>query len=114
MRNILEAPFIRDIGAIYKKMYRLGWNERNGGNISMRLDESEIEDYLDLACVKWDIPLSHAFPGMVGKYFVVTGTQKYFKNIKYIVNCKIINTIDDESLRTVCKDFNITVKEGWL
>ena len=52
MRNILEAPFIRDIGAIYKKMYRLGWNERNGGNISMRLDESEIEDYLDLACVK--------------------------------------------------------------
>ena len=82
MRNIFEAPFVKDIASITANMYRLGWNERNGGNISMILEEKELEDYLDLACVKREIPLSHAFPNLSGKYFVVTGTGKYFKNIK--------------------------------
>ena len=44
MRNIFEAPFIKDITDTTANMYRLGWNERNGGNISMILEEKEIED----------------------------------------------------------------------
>ena len=48
MRNIFEAPFVKDIASITANMYRLGWNERNGGNISMILEEKELEDYLDL------------------------------------------------------------------
>ena len=35
MDNILNAPFIKEIGEMTANMYRLGWNERNGGNISM-------------------------------------------------------------------------------
>ena len=82
MRNIFEAPFVKDIASITANMYRLGWNERNGGNISMILEEKELEDYLDLTSVKREISLSYAFPNLSGKYFVVTGTGKYFKNIK--------------------------------
>ena len=42
MRNIFEAPFVKDIASITANMYRLGWNERNGGNISMILEEKEL------------------------------------------------------------------------
>lgn len=82
MRNIFEAPFIKDITDTTANMYRLGWNERNGGNISMILEEKEIEDYLDINRVIRELPLSVAFPKLAGKYFAITGTGKYFKNIK--------------------------------
>ncbi|MDY6017893.1 MAG: class II aldolase/adducin family protein, partial [Oscillospiraceae bacterium] len=29
-------------------MYRMGWDERNGGNISMMLDNDEVSEYLDI------------------------------------------------------------------
>lgn len=37
-------------------MYRHGWDERNGGNISLRLEEDQVEDYLDLRQVIREIP----------------------------------------------------------
>ena len=82
MKNILEAPFIKDISETASNMYRLGWNERNGGNISMILDESELVGYLDLTRSLREIPLNVPFPELAGKYFIITGTGKYFKNIK--------------------------------
>ncbi len=69
-------------------MYRLGWDERNGGNISYMLDEKEVAEYLDLNKVIRTIPLmgvnAAAFDvtPLVGKIFIVTGTGKYFKNVK--------------------------------
>ena len=42
MKNILEAPFVREMCETTANMYRLGWDERNGGNISYMLDEKEV------------------------------------------------------------------------
>ena len=39
MKNILDAPFVREMCATTANMYRLGWDERNGGQISYMLDE---------------------------------------------------------------------------
>jgi len=69
-------------------MYRLGWDERNGGNISCLLDEKEVAEYLDLKQVKREIPFmgveKAAFDAapLAGKIFIVTGTGKYFKNVE--------------------------------
>lgn len=63
-------------------MYRLGWDERNGGNISCLLDESEVGKYLDLTKVIRGIPLGFNCAALAGKLFIVTGTGKYFKNIQ--------------------------------
>ena len=82
MDNILNASFIKEIGEMTANMYRLGWNERNGGNISMIIDEDELKSYIDLNNVVRQLPLSASFPELAGKYFMVTGTGKYFKNIK--------------------------------
>ena len=48
MKNILEANFLKEFCATASNMYRLGWDERNGGNISYLLKEEELKDYLDL------------------------------------------------------------------
>ena len=63
-------------------MYRLGWDERNGGNISYLLNEEEVAEYLDLTKVVRTIPTGFDATALIGKIFIVTGTGQYFKNVK--------------------------------
>ena len=88
MKNVLTAPFVREMCKTASNMYRLGWDERNGGNISYLLKEEEVAEYLDLKKVVSTIPLMgvnevnfDASP-LEGKIFIVTGTGKYFKNVE--------------------------------
>lgn len=88
MKNVLTAPFVREMCKTASNMYRLGWDERNGGNISYLLKEEEVAGYLNLDNVIRTIPLMgvnevdfDASP-LEGKIFIVTGTGKYFKNVE--------------------------------
>ena len=81
MKNIFEAPFVSEMRSTTANMYRLGWDERNGGNISMLLDEAEVAQYLDVSKVIRSIPIGFEAKPLIGKYFIVTGTGKYFKNV---------------------------------
>lgn len=82
MLNILEAPFVCEMIETTQNLYRLGWDERNGGNISYLIKEEELQPYLDLNHVERKIPLAfHAFE-LKNAYFIVTGSGKYFKNVK--------------------------------
>ena len=80
--SILEAKFMKEYCDTIDNMYRLGWDERNGGNLSYILLEDEIKDYIDLNNKNRFLPLTEALPELEGKYFLVTGTGKYFKNVK--------------------------------
>ncbi|MBQ6552390.1 MAG: rhamnulose-1-phosphate aldolase [Clostridia bacterium] len=82
MKDMLSAPFLREICETTSNMYRLGWDERNGGNISMLLDEAESAEYLDLSRVLRRIPTGFDAKALAGRIFIVTGTGKYFKNIE--------------------------------
>ena len=64
-------------------MYAHGWDERNGGNISVMLEEKEVAEYLNTDCVLRTIPTGFTAPELDGHYFLVTGTGKYFKNVQY-------------------------------
>ena len=81
MKNILEAPFIIEMCETTANMYRLGWDERNGGNISWLLKEEQLTPYLDVNNVVRTIPLGFDAKPLVGCYFLVTGTGKFFKNV---------------------------------
>lgn len=81
MKEILKAPFVEEMKKMTANMYRLGWDERNGGNISWMLDEKEVAEYLDLNAVIRMIPIGFEAKALVGKIFIVTGTGKYFKNV---------------------------------
>lgn len=81
MKNILNAPFVEEMKNTTANMYRLGWDERNGGNVSYLLDTAEVAEYLDLNCVLRTIDLGFDASKIKGKIFIVTGTGKYFKNV---------------------------------
>lgn len=81
MKDILTAPFLRELVRTASNMYRLGWDERNGGNISLLLDEEEVGTYLDPDRILREIPIGFRAPTLGGRCFLVTGTGKYFKNI---------------------------------
>lgn len=82
MKDILTAPFVKEMCDTTANMYRLGWDERNGGNISYLLEETEVAEYLDVNHVLRTIPTGFEAKPLVGKYFIVTGTGKYFKNVQ--------------------------------
>ena len=82
MKDIINAPFVREMCEATANMYRLGWDERNGGNISYLLEEKEVSEYLDLKRVLRKIPTSFSAEKLIGRIFIVTGTGKYFKNVE--------------------------------
>ena len=81
MKDIMTAPFVQEMRKTTANMYRLGWDERNGGNISYMLNEYEVVEYLDLQKVIRRIPIGFEAKPLIGKIFIVTGTGKYFKNV---------------------------------
>ncbi len=82
MKNIFEAPFVKEMCSTTANMYRLGWDERNGGNISYMIDEAQASEYLDLERVIRTIPIGFKADSLIGRIFIVTGTGKYFKNVE--------------------------------
>ena len=88
MKDILNAKFMREMCLTASNMYRLGWDERNGGNISYMLEESDVAGYLDTDKVLREIPVMGVnsvdadLSPLEGRIFLVTGTGKYFKNVE--------------------------------
>lgn len=82
MKDIFTAPFVEKMKETTANMYRLGWDERNGGNISYLLDEDEVAEYLDISKVIRTIPTGFDAKPLIGRIFIVTGTGKYFKNVE--------------------------------
>ena len=97
MKDILTAPFLIEMVRTTTNMYAHGWDERNGGNISLLLDEAEVAEYVDVNNVIRTIPTGFDAPSLAGKYFLVTGTGKYFKNVQYdpAVNLGLIRIAAD-------------------
>ena len=101
MKDILTAPFVREMMETTANMYRLGWDERNGGNISYMLDENDVAEYLDVNEVIRTIPIGFEAKSLIGKCFIVTGTGKYFKNVEKDPenNLGIIRIADDGTIK---------------
>ena len=82
-KTLLEAPYVVEMVRTCTNMYAHGWDERNGGNISLLLSEEEVAPYVDVNNVLRQLPIGFVEPSLAGKYFLVTGTGKYFKNVQY-------------------------------
>ena len=72
---------INEVTGILDLLYKHGWDERNGGNLSYILNDEEVASVCNpkniiREFVYNDIDLSM----LVGRYLVITGTGKYFKN----------------------------------
>lgn len=79
---IVSAPFFQEMLETTSNLYRLGWDERNGGNISYLLNEYEVLPFLDVNQVQRVVPMNFDASALAGRYFIVTGSGKFFKNVK--------------------------------
>lgn len=80
MKFLVQAPYFVSFIETLDNMYRLGWHERNSGNASYLLYEEDIKPYeSEFQSVK-TVKLEGKFPSLANRYFLVTGTSKYFKN----------------------------------
>lgn len=96
MKEILSAPWMVDMVRTATEMYRHGWDERNGGNISLLLEEEQVRPYLAPGRVVREIPTGFSCPALDGRFFLVTGTGRYFKNVQYApeVNLGLVRLAD--------------------
>ena len=96
MKDILRAPWMVEMIRTATNMYDHGWDERNGGNISLLLDEAEVQEYLDMQPIR-TLETGFEAPELNEKIFLVTGTGKYFKNVQYApeVNLGIVRLVEN-------------------
>ena len=66
MKDIMTAPFMVEMIRTTTEMYRHGWDERNGGNVSLMLDGEEVKEYLDVNAVLRTVPIGFKAPELAG------------------------------------------------
>ena len=96
-KRVTDAPFVKDYSKIANDGYTRGWHERNGGNLSYRIKSKEIESVRPLLDFSKEfVPIGATVKNLKNEYFLVSGSGKYFANIKgdEINNIAIIE-IDD-------------------
>ena len=71
---------VSEITEILDLLYKHNWDERNGGNLSYILREDEVKEICDINHVIRAFHYDFDLTDLVGKYFAITGTGKYFKN----------------------------------
>ncbi|WP_125713054.1 rhamnulose-1-phosphate aldolase [Companilactobacillus kedongensis] len=76
-----NSKYVKKMSEITNELYKHGWDERNGGNVSLRLTQDEVDQFDDLNKVIRNIPIKFDASPLAGQYYLVTGTGRYFKNV---------------------------------
>ena len=80
--KVLEAKCTKGFMQLAEDGWQHGYHERNGGNLSYRMKEEEVESIredLDFSGV-WK-PIGATVPEVAGEFFMVTGSGKFFQNV---------------------------------
>ena len=80
--SILDVKFVQGFIRMCNDGWEQGWHERNGGNLSYRMKDEDVEavkEYLK-EDGQWK-EIGTEVPDLAGEYFMVTGSGKYFRNV---------------------------------
>lgn len=81
--KILNSEFMKSFIKTASRGSDRGWHEINGGNLSYRIKPEEIEFIKDeLDFTKEFVPIGTSTAQLADEFFLVTGSGKYFCNIK--------------------------------
>ncbi len=83
MEDIRQAGFLQEFIRTMENMYAHGWDEKNGGNLSLLLEEEQLRPYLAADAVRRRMDTGFACPALAGRCLLITGTGKYFKNVRF-------------------------------
>lgn len=83
MQTIINSWFVQGMIKATSDAWLKGWDERNGGNLTLRLDATDIAPYeADFHPTPRYIALSQPMPVLAGQAFIVTGSGKFFRNVQ--------------------------------
>ena len=83
MQNITTSWFVQGMIKATSDAWLKGWDERNGGNLTLRLDEADIAPFsADFHEKPRYIALSQPMPLLANTPFIVTGSGKFFRNVQ--------------------------------
>ena len=81
--DFIESKFVKELCEVASIMYQRGWDERNGGNISIMIDRDDVREFIPVEKKLRTIKLDFVADEKVrNKFFLVTGTGKYFRNFE--------------------------------
>lgn len=81
--SVLEAPFVKGYVKMANEGYERCWHERNGGNLSYRIKDDEIESVKALLDFSKEFtPIGATVENLKNEFFLVSGSGKFFGNIK--------------------------------
>lgn len=83
MQQIVSSWFVQGMIKATSDMWLKGWDERNGGNVSLRLLAEDVEPFrsdfvADPRCVELTQPATE----LANCWFLVTGSGKFFRNVQ--------------------------------
>ncbi len=79
--RVEDREWFKDFVRMADDGYRMGWHERNGGNLSYRIKDGEAEAVSESFNASAWKPIGAQVPELAGEYFLITGTGKFFRNI---------------------------------
>ncbi|TKI03090.1 rhamnulose-1-phosphate aldolase [Martelella alba] len=83
MQTIVGSWFVQGMVKATTDMWLKGWDERNGGNVSLRLTAEDVAPYRAEFSLNPRIEaLSQSVPELADSYFLVTGSGKFFRNVQ--------------------------------
>lgn len=79
--SVLDLECAKGFIRLCEDAFAHGWHEANGGNLSYRMDEEDVDACS--ACFSREgtwISLEHPAPSLAGAHFLITGSGKYLRN----------------------------------
>lgn len=100
MQSILSSGFVKGMVKATSDMWLKGWDERNGGNVSLRLLEEEVKPFAADFCKEPRcIELTQPAPALANDWFLVTGSGKFMRNVQLDpADCLALLQVDDKGL----------------
>lgn len=100
MQSILSSGFVKGMVKATSDMWLKGWDERNGGNVSLRLLEEEVKPFAADFCQEPRcIELTQPAPALANDWFMVTGSGKFMRNVQLDpADCLALLQVDDKGL----------------
>lgn len=80
--NFYDIKFVKDFMRMANDGWEKGWHEGNGGNLSYRVKKEEVESVKEWFCVREWRPIGTCVAKLAGQYFLVTGSGKFFRNVR--------------------------------
>ncbi len=83
MASMEELGFIKGFCRMCDDGFKQGWHERNGGNLTYRMTDEEVEaarPYMDKEPREW-VKMGVRGENLAGSYFVSTGSGKFMRNV---------------------------------